>query len=335
MFRCVLATIFFLLGDLSSAEEDTFDNVYVVKSMQASLIEGHLNEMIRHLNKMGVDTSKLEQNVFNAGANTENIDRFLAQLPQKPKLIISMATLASKHLYQYCLDNNIGLFFITVSQPIEAGLIKEFDQPTYTNVSGVSQSLSTKKILATVNRVAKRIFPNKKEIRYGYLYSTYPSEVGFGQRLEKELSEFQGFTFKSAQFDYLPKDPKAMRIQLAELAKATSDQVDLYLVPTGPSGFFSGYVKTIQQYSNKTIIYTAYSASLAEGALLMIDSNSQEVGRIAAEGVYRIISGEQIGSIAPRRAEGMKMGLNMTTLNRLNISIPSDIVKAASNNLVR
>ena len=332
--RLIYGLLFLAPSLPSESKNIKLQNVHIIKSMNVKVINDHYEQMMSSLKRMNIDTATLKKNTFDAQSNTKNIDKYLSSLNQKPELIISMATLASKYLHKYGQQNGIPVFFVTVSQPIEAGLIKNFDGPTKTLISGVSHTLPVTKIVGYITQMARKKLKSGP-IRFSYVHSSYPSEVGFGNRLTIEFQKNPRLTLKKRSFMFRPGNHKKMLADYSKLVKEMDNKTDFFLLPIGPSAIIPGFTKRLISLSKKPVLFTSHQQGLEEGALMLVDSNSKEVGRLAATNISKLLKGESIGTIKPEKVESVRLGMNIKKAKELKFPIPSDLLRQSINNLVK
>ena len=311
-----------------------FSDVHIIKSMSVKVIDDHYNALMSHLDGKKGEVKILKRNTFNAQNSTLNIKNYLASLKKKPKLLISMATLASKYLAAYAKEHKIPLLFVTVSQPIEAGLIKEFDKPTGSLITGVSHTIPISAIVGYLNEMA-RVEKKKGPIRFGYVHSSYPSEVGFRDRLLKEFAASHEMSLISKEITYRPKDKKSMKADFFTAASSIDNQIDFFIMPIGPLSLFDGFTKGLKERTKKAILFCSHQKSLEEGALFLIDSNTKEVGRLASQMLLSFLDGKKIGQIAPRRVASVKLGLNLKVAKERGFIVPSHILRLSVDYLIK
>ena len=229
----LVLVVFLVMSTQGSGKADPFKGVYVIKTMQVDVVEQHYNALLKHLRLSGHDTSTLERNTFVAHGKVKAIDDYLASLKEKPRLIIPMATLASKHLKKYCEDRGIPMFFITVSQPVEAGLIQGFNQVNQGLVSGISHTIPITQIVDYVETVA-RLIKKSGPLRFSYVHSTYPSATGFKAKLNKELKERKALSLVASEFAWQPDKVDQLMAKYKMHGEKICAQVDFHLIPVGP-----------------------------------------------------------------------------------------------------
>ena len=226
------------------------------------------------------------------------------------------------------------MYFVTVSAPIEAGLIKEFDKPAGGMISGVSHTIPIGKLVDYTVQMARVLTP-KGPLRFGYVHSTYPSEVGTGKKFEKEMATRQGLSIQSSTIQYTPKAVPSMRQNYLEAAKDMDDSIDFYLSTIGPLGLLEGFTGGLVAQSKKPVMFCSHDQSLREGCLLQIDSNASEVGRIAATSISEILAGKPVSDIVPLKVESVRLGVNLKKAKEIGLVIPSNILKLSIDNLVK
>ena len=107
---------------------------------------------------------------------------------------MSVATLASKAAMEILAGKGIPLVFMCVTDPAGAGLVAEIGKPTGTFVTGKVHYLPVETKLEIVSRVmGDRI--KGRAVRFGYIYTDYPADLGDFRRLQQAAAHRGDITF--------------------------------------------------------------------------------------------------------------------------------------------
>ncbi len=135
-----------------------------------------------------------------------------------------------------------------------AGLIKETDAPTGTNITGKVYTVSGKAKIEMVLRLVGRP-SSHKPVRFGYIHSTYPSSLGDLRELMKIAGTNDDITFVPYEIPHRTV-PKGLPTMIEEVRKAIEQlkgEVDYWIEPTGPLGETMEYTKTLLEHSGAPI----------------------------------------------------------------------------------
>lgn len=162
----ILITILFFFQRKEQLPIVTIANYGPHSSLEAS-IKGIKDELARH---GFIDNKTIKYEITDVGFDPSLIPQMLAkQLAGKPKVIVVMTT----PIAQFAKGSikNIPLVFNVITDPIEAGLIKEPNKPDG-NMTGCADKQDLKLLL----EFARKLIPHAKKV--GLLYSTSEANDG-------------------------------------------------------------------------------------------------------------------------------------------------------------
>jgi len=103
----------------------------------------------------------------------------------------------------------------------------------------------------------------------------------------------------------------------------------------GPFAESAEYNKLVQTQSSVPMIFGVNKQSVQLGALLFIEPDAEAEGREVGVLADRILKGERAGSIPVIPPLKFKMGINLTTAQKMDIVVPPDILELIGKNIYR
>jgi ABC-type uncharacterized transport system substrate-binding protein len=223
---------------------------------------------------------------------------------EKPDIVVTLGTKASKLAKERI--NDIPVVFCMVFNPEEI---------TGSNITGVSMEIPAEMKLQGV----KRILPHTEKI--GLLYS--PRSTAQYKEISETCIDF-GFQVTGRKIDSGKELPDAL--------KEISWQIDCFLMIPDSKIYFPKSVEYLLRESlrEKFPVVGLSSVYTKAGALFSFDCDYNDLGRQAAMTALRILNGEKPADIKPLIPRKVTLSLNRLTAGRLEIKIPSQIMKEAS-----
>jgi putative ABC transport system substrate-binding protein len=305
--------------------------------MSVPVVLEHSKWFIHELNDLGYKSDQnLDLRVIQANGDKIRAKKLLLEAIdiKYPDLVVANATLASQVACQVLKGTGIPILFMTVSDPVGAGIIDKIGMPTKTNITGRVHMIDRKIKINMVIRLIDRKFSNKP-IRVGFIYSSYPSAVGDLRNLQAAAKESDDIVFVPYEVAY-KKVPEGSPAMLDEVVKGISfigNKVDCWWEPSGPLGELDEYTKLLLEKSRKVIVMGTKNKSVELGALLHLTPSIEGSGREIARIADAILQGSDPGRIPPLPPEKFDMGINLETAVKYGIVIPQDILNLAGDNV--
>ena len=266
----------------------------------------------------------LNQNGFveneNIVINTANVNFDSALIPQMiskaissdPKVLVALTTPVAQ--YAKSKSKNIPIIFSDITDPIEAGLLKD---PTkaYENITGMSDQQNFDLILSFANK----IIPNLKSV--GVLYSTSEANDLALIKMLKEATAKQQIELVSIPIDQQRDIPQRMQL--------FKNKVDFIYV--GSSGPITPALPIISVEATKMdipIISFSQEAVIEGMALASFGVDYIKVGVATGNMVAKVLRGEKLINIAPQYPSPKEsIGfISKKQAKRFSITIPSNLV---------
>lgn len=232
-------------------------------------------------------------------------DLVIQQISQeKPDVVYSIGTNALRFAQQRIIDT-----------PVVFSMVLNPGKITKTNITGVSLNIPVKVKLRNI----KQILPFVKRI--GMIYS--PKFLHLYMDASKACSEM-GFQLVSKLIN--------SKSEIAGAIKEISKQIDCFLVIPDTEIYIPQLISNLileGLRSNFPVIGLSVFHTKA-GALLSFEGDYHDIGSQAGEIALEIHNGEQSvysQLVKPRKT---RFSLNLLVAERLNISLPSKVIKEAS-----
>lgn len=234
---------------------------------------------------------------------------------QNPDIVVGIATIAAQSFIKYAIDNKVKLVFSSVTDPLQAGLVKSLNQPG-NNTSGVSNFVE----LEPQIKLFQKIQPNLK--RLGFLYN--PAELN-SLSLIKKLK----ITCQNLGIELIIQAAN----KTADVSQATSKlsaNVDAIFISNDNTALAA--LQNIINIANKAKIpvYVSDTDAVKLGALAALGPNQYQIGIQTAKIIARALNAEDLGTMPVGFPEQMDLYINELAANKLGIKISSEIKKQAT-----
>ena len=254
--------------------------------------------------------------IDSAQANTALASQIAAKfVAQDPDVLVGISTLSAQTLYQAARSKNIPLIFSSVTDPLEAKLVKNLERPGHT-VSGVSNFVD---ILPQL-RLFQEIQPHLKKL--GFLYN--PSEANSRILLKKlkKIAPKLGI--------HIVEQTALKTSEIPQAASKLAGQVDAIFI-SNDSTALSALSAIINTATKRGIpVYVSDTDAVALGALAALGPNQYKIGLQTAKLIARILQGKAVGEIPVAFPSGTELYLNQTTSEKLGIPLSQKLLDQAS-----
>ena len=333
---CLLIVAF---GFAAPCSGNNSKHIILIETMPVPAVLEHSRWFRVHLKEMGYEEGKnLKLTILKPNGDRTLAEKLLSDELSKgnPNLVVTIATIASQTALKLLKGSNVPILFFQVSDPVGAGLIKQINAPTGTNITGrvftVNREAKIEMILRLVGQTSVH-----KPIQLGFIHSTYPSSLGDFRELGKIIKTHQDIVFAPYEIPYR-KVPAGLPVMIKETKKAITrleDKVDFWMEPSGPLGETMEYTQVLLEHSNIPIVFGTKFDSVKTGALMHITPSLEAGAREVALLADKILKGKNPGQIPVTPPFKFDLGFNLSTAIKLNIVIPSDMLKLAGKNIYR
>lgn len=230
-------------------------------------------------------------------------------LAKKPDAIATVGTPASQAVVGTGTD--IPCFFISVGNPVGAGLISDMDAAPDMNATGTSNAVPVSEIFD----LAKQLTPDAK--KFGILYNTGEvNAVTTAQNAMKYLSD--------NGYEYVEKTvTSAGEVQTA--AEVLASQCDAIYVPN--DSIIQSAMPVVSQAARdkKIPVYGSSAVMVESGAFATKAISDKEIGAITADKCIEYLNGKPITEIKAEIVQANDIVVNTDAAAALGITLPDNI----------
>ena len=260
------------------------------------------------LNELGYTDDMLEVDYQNAQGDVGTLNTICQAMAKSDKdIVVTIATPAAQaYLSQ---ESDIPLFFISVSDPVRAGIMSALDTPDK-NATGSSNLVPVDQIF----KMANDLTPDVKH--YGILYNMGEANAVSTVANAKAYLDANGYTYEEATVT------NSSEVQQA--AEALAFKADAIFVPID-SMVQSAMPQVAEIAKNAGIpVYGSSPVMVQDGALATVSTNDTQVGAVSAELADRYFKGTPITEIPAVAIGEFIIVVNQTTADLLGVEIPEN-----------
>lgn len=312
----MVSVLFVGCGSSSDKKDDKVVKIGIVQLVEHPSLDQIRTETVKQLKADGyVDGENIEIVYKNAQNDQNNlktiVDGFVSQ---KVDVIVPITTPAAQAAYGATKD--IPIVFAAVTDPVEAGLVKSYDETTE-NVTGVSDRVSAERIMDLANEIT----PNIKSIG-----------------LIRNSGEANSKVIADELKDYAKKNGMTV-IDSTVINSSEVQQATQYLVSKKVDIAFTGIDNTIASAMpviNKELIeakipfYVGADSMVGDGGLATCGIDYTELGQSVGKMVEQVIEGTPISDIPVIEMTDLSNYVNTETAKKIGITIPEDVLKNAT-----
>lgn len=298
----------FVLVGASAAGAQAAPKICVNQYATASVIEDILNGLKDGLKNEGVSIDGMVIQNPEGDAATQQT---LAQgfVSDNCDVIVAIATPGAQVFRK--LTSTIPVVFVGSSTPVEAGLVKSFEEPG-TNFTGVADPAPVE---ADIDAMMK-VLPHMKNV--GLIYKAGDPAGDFLAKRAVAHLEKRGLTPVIASI--------ANAGEATQAAQSLMGKVDAVELP-GDSTTMSGIAGILKITNDAKIpVFGCLSEAVSQGALLSGSYSYVEVGKLAAQTVKKVLDGENPAKIPVVVPNAHGFEVNLTQAKKLGIEIPEEVM---------
>lgn len=264
---------------------------------------------IKQLRDNGYDESKLEIIEKNAQGDATNLNTIAQEMVSRNvDLIATVGTPATQAVVN--MNSNIPVVFISVSDPVGAGVISNMEKPDK-NATGTSNKIPVKDIFD----LAKKLTPNVKT--YGIMYNT--SEINAVNTAKDAMAYLDSIGLKYVESVVT----NSSEIQAA--AETLVGKVDAIFIPN--DSMIQSAMPVVAQVARqaKIPVYGSSAVMVDSGAFATTAINDTEIGAMSADMGIELLKGKAISEIPAVVVGANRTVVNKTTMEALGITLSDDV----------
>jgi putative ABC transport system substrate-binding protein len=332
----ILFSICLLIISLTSysVKSETY-RIVIIETLDLPLVTHSTTEFINELTLLAQD-DVLHIERYNAQGSEKNAKDIVQGLSKDVPidLIVSVATLATRAVFNSPSVEHTPKLFMTVADPIKEGIVDAFGKTSSANITGESHVLSARvKLDLFAGLLGSKRLPTPLNV--GLLHSEYPSSTNLVKSLVALNDEYPNVNLIPISIPY--REGKTgitqMAVELTKTLQASDVQLDGYWLSTGPLIQAENLVTSLYAKTGLLPFFSESIASVKQGALLGVVSDEASIGKSAAASASRILNGEPASSMPVSRMQKYTVAVNVSTAIKLNMPIPSSYLKLAKNHV--
>lgn len=259
------------------------------------------------------DGSQVEINLQNAQGDQNNLNTMSQRFVyQEADLMIGIATPAVQALANASSD--IPIIMAGVTDPIEAGLMKDLNQPGR-NISGVRDLTPYQDQIDLI----QTILPDLSSL--GIIYSSGEVNSAKQSQAAKDYAQSLGMEVKEATISS-PNDLIQVAAQLCQEVEAIWVGTDNNIASAFPS-----LVEVAND--NQVPIFPAVYEMVASGGLATQGLSQYQIGRLSGQMALEVLAGADIANLPVQDPTETELVVNPDQADRLGLTIPSEILEEA------
>jgi len=314
----ILLMITILITSVScTKEQDTNDEKITVGIIQL-VDNGAFTDMregfIAQLRELGYSEDELVINYKNAQGDMTNLNSICQEMVSEDvDIIAAIATPAAQAIIN--MDSDIPVVFISVSNPIGAGIISDMDKPDK-NATGTSNAIPVDEMF----KLSDSLTPEVKT--YGLLYNT--GEINSVTTINSAKAYLDANGYKYVE---------AVVTNSSEVQQATQSlvgKVDAIFVPN--DSVIQSAMPQVAQIAKeaKIPVYGSSAVMVASGAFATISISDTEIGKMSADMVDKYIKGTPINEIPAVVVSTFETVINQITSDAIGVKLSQDTLEKAT-----
>ncbi|WP_339890846.1 ABC transporter substrate binding protein [uncultured Alteromonas sp.] len=281
---------------------------------------------------------EIDVEIYNAEGLEEKARSIVETITEQaaPDLLVPIATLATRAVYNFSAAAEIPTLFMTVADPVKEGIVTAFGEHSTSNITGESHVLDAKVKLDMLDGLLKAS-ALEEPITIGLVHSEYPSSKSSVESLLALESQYDNVKFVTVSTAYVEGTLGlgAMRAGIVEVLKekVETSGLDAYWLSTGPLLQADDLINVIYKETKLLPIFAESIESVQQGALLGVVADEKSIGKSGALRAKRILSGERANTMAVTRMDKYTIGVNVSTAIKMHIPIPSTYLKLSKDHV--
>lgn len=268
---------------------------------------------IKRMRKLGYSESKMAFDYKNANGDTATLNSICqTMVDEKKDFIVTIGTPASQAIVN--MDSGIPVFFISVSNPVKAGIITDMSKPDK-NATGTSNAIPVSEMF----KLSNKLTPNCKT--YGLIYNT--GEVNSVATIEsaKTYMKENGLKFKEAVV--------TASSEVQQAAQSLSGEVDAFFIPN--DSMVQSAMPQVSEVAKeaKIPVYGSSAVMVESGAFATISIDDVTIGSMTADMADKFEKGTPIKKIPSITVSKFTTVINKSTADAIGNTLPQDILKSA------
>ncbi len=314
LFALVLALTLVATFAAANAETAKTYTVGIIQMADNGAFTDMREGYIARMRELGYGEDAMTFDYRNAQGDMTNLASICqAMIDEKVDYVVTIATPPSQAFLN--MDSGIPQFFISVSNPVGAGIITDMENPDK-GCTGTSNAIPVSEMF----KLADTLTPGCKT--YGLIYCT--SEVNSVTTINnaKAYMDANGLAYQEAVVT------NSGEVQQA--AQSLVGKVDAFFIPNDSVVQTALTVVAETAKDAKIPVYGSSAVMVASGALATISISDTEIGRMTADMSGRYLAGTAIADIPAVVVSDFVMVVNKTTAEAIGLTLSDDVLAEAT-----
>lgn len=268
---------------------------------------------IARMRELGYGEDVMTFDYQNAQGDMTNLASICQKMVDSGKdYVVTIATPPSQAFLN--MGSDIPMFFISVSNPVGAGIITDMAKPDK-NATGASNMIPVSELF----KLSAKLTPNVKT--YGLIYCT--SEVNSVTTIEnaKKYMDENGLAYVEAVV--------TSSGEVQQAAQSLVGRCDAMFIPND-SVVQTGLPAVAEVAKDAKIpVYGSSAVMVASGAFATISISDTQIGQIVADMSDQYLKGTAIADIPAVTVSDFTMVVNKTTAQAIGVTLPEDVLSTA------
>lgn len=306
----------FLWQFSATADANTKVKIYISQLVEHPALDATTSGIIQGLSDAGYSKENADIVIESAQGNISLANQIANKFVSKnPDIVVGVATVSAQSLSKYARNDRTKLIFSSVTDPVDAGLVKSIKKPG-NNTSGVSNFIPIRPQLEMFLKVK----PSIKKL--GFLYN--PGELNSISLIKKlkEICPEYGIELVTVS--------ASKTSEASQSAVKLSGLVDAIFISNDNTALSA--FKTIVKAANKVSIpvFVSDTDIVKDGAIAALGPNQYNLGLQTAKMIVRALGGEEVGSMEIEYPKDIELYLNSKVAKKIGIKFPSELIESAS-----
>ena len=309
----LIAMLLTLVFTLSFAYADDMIHVGIIQMADNHAFTDMRGGFIDHMRELGYDESRMTFTYRNAlGDMTTLVANCEAALDDGIDVAVTIATPPTQ---AFCnLDSGVPQFFISVSNPVGAGVIADMAHPNM-NATGTSNAIPVEEMF----KLADQLTPGCQVFGLLYCQSEINSVTTANQA--KAYMDANGLEYVEQVVTNVAEVQMAVDVLL--------ETVDAIFVPNDSVIQTAMSVVADSAAEMGVPVYGSSAVMVQSGAFATISISDRDIGGITADMLHIYLTGTPIEEIPAVVVDEFTMVINQTTADLIGAEIPADVLAAA------
>lgn len=292
------------------------------KTIQVGIIQladnGAFTDMregfIARMRELGYSEDQMVFDYKNANGDTGTLNTICQTMADDQKdLIVTIATPPTQAMVN--MDTGIPVFFISVSNPVGAGVITDMSKPDK-NCTGTSNAIPVSEMF----KLSDKLTPGCET--YGLIYNTGEVNSVTTINSAKEYMDANGLKYKEAVV--------TSSSEVQQAAQSLADEVDAFFIPND-SMVQSAMTQVAEVAKDAKIpVYGSSAVMVASGAFATISIDDTTIGGMTADMVDQFLQGTPIENIPAVVVSEFTTVINKTTADAIGVTLSQDVLDSAT-----